>query len=212
MPDARLLRIDRWIGETIQLQEQVRQADPAPLLRAADAIAAGVRSGRPLLAFGNGGSAADAQHFVAELAGRFQGERPALAAVALTTNPSLLTAVANDYGYDRVFARQIEGLGGRGGVAVAISTSGRSPNVLEGLRAATTAGMTTVALTGGDGGEAGRLADVHLNVPGRITAHVQEVHITVLHLLCALVEEALAAPPADGSAATGRGSERRDHA
>lgn len=189
--DVRLGIVDRWLDETIRLQELMRQADQRPLLRAADAVTAAVKGGRPLLVFGNGGSAADAQHFVSELVGRFQRERRALAALALTPDTSVLTAVANDYGFDRVFARQVEGLGAPGGVAFGITTSGASPNVVEGLRAAASRGMTTIALTGCDGGEAGRLADIHVNVPDPTTAHVQEVHITLLHLLCALVEEQL---------------------
>lgn len=183
--------VDRWLDETIRLQEQWRQADQRPLLRAADAIGAALAAGRPLLAFGNGGSAADAQHFVAELVGRFQQERRALPAVALTADTSLLTSVANDSGFDHVFARQVEALGVPGGVALGITTSGASSNVIEGLKAAGVRGMTTVALTGRDGGEAGRLADIHVNVPAPTTAHVQEVHITLLHVLCALIEEQL---------------------
>ncbi len=141
--------------------------------------------------FGNGGSAADAQHFVAEFVGRFQRERRALAAVALTTDTSILTAIGNDYGYDRVFARQVEALGDAGDIAFGITTSGGSPNVIEGLPRRAGRGMSTIALTGRDGGEAGRAADIHVNVPDPSTARVQEVHRTLLHVICEIVEDGL---------------------
>ena len=144
-----------------------------------------------LLVFGNGGSAADAQHFAAEFVGRFQRERRALAAVALTTDTSILTAMGNDYGYDRVFARQIEALGESGDIAFGITTSGGSANVIEAFRIARARGLTTVALTGRDGGEAGRAADIHVNVPDDSTARAQEVHRTLLHAICEIVEEGL---------------------
>ena len=144
-----------------------------------------------MLVFGNGGSAADAQHFAAEFVGRFQRERRALAAVALTTDTSILTAIGNDYGYDRVFARQIEALGESGDIAFGITTSGGSANVIEAFRIARARGLTTVALTGRDGGEAGRAADIHVNVPDDSTARAQEVHRTLLHAICEIVEEGL---------------------
>ncbi|MGE0040143.1 MAG: SIS domain-containing protein [Vicinamibacterales bacterium] len=158
---------------------------------AAAAVAAAARGGHAVLAFGNGGSAADAQHFVAELVGRYVTERRALAAVALTTDTSVLTAIGNDYGFDRVFARQVEALGRPGGVAVGITTSGRSPNVIAALEAAAAAGMTTIALTGRDGGPAGAAAAIHVHVPEDVTARIQEVHATVLHLICEIVDEEL---------------------
>jgi D-sedoheptulose 7-phosphate isomerase len=165
--------------------------DPAPVVAAVEAIVAAlVRDGK-VLAFGNGGSAADAQHLAAELVGRFVGERPALAAVALTTDTSVLTGVSNDYGYERVFARQIEALGRPGDVAVGITTSGASPNVMAGLQTARRRGLATVALTGRDGGEAGRLADIHVNVPDPSAPRVQEVHRTIIHALVEMVERAL---------------------
>jgi D-sedoheptulose 7-phosphate isomerase len=141
--------------------------------------------------FGNGGSAADAQHVATDLVGRFQRERRALAAVALTADSSLLTAVANDYAFDRVFVRQIEALGTRGDLAFGISTSGRSANVVEALRAARARGLRTIALTGNDGGPAGALADIHINVPDPSTARVQEAHRTLIHAICELVEREL---------------------
>jgi len=189
--DPRLAAIDRIYAETIRLHDAVRRASQADVLRVVDLLAAAFRHGRRVLVFGNGGSASDAQHFAAEFVGRFQKERRAVAAIALTTDTSILTAIGNDYAFDRVFARQIEGLGESGDVAIGITTSGGSKNVVEALTMAKDRGLTTVAVTGRDGGEAGRIADVHLNVPDRSTARVQEVHRTLLHVICELVEETL---------------------
>lgn len=160
---------------------------------AAAAISHAVTNGRKVLAFGNGGSASDAEHLVAELVGRFEGERQALAGIALTSDSSIVTAIANDYGYEHVFSRQVEGLGQSGDVAFGISTSGRSPNVLAGLVAAKARGMTTIALTGRDGGPIGAQADIHLNVAEASTPRVQEVHRTVMHAMCSLIEHSLKA-------------------
>jgi D-sedoheptulose 7-phosphate isomerase len=167
------------------------------IVRAADLMRAALRGGRKVLAFGNGGSAADAQHFVAELVGRFGRHvtRQALPAVALTTDTAVLTAVANDFGYSAVFARQVEALGAPGDIALAITTSGRSENVNEALRWALDRSLVTIALTGGDGGDSGRLADLHLNVPDANPQRVQEVQQTVLHILCELIEQGDAGPP-----------------
>ena len=180
--------VDRILGETIDLLDQVRRGDLQPLGRAVDAIAEAFDNGQALLVFGNGGSAADAQHFVTEFVGRYQRERRAVPALALTADTSLLTAVANDYGFERVFARQIEAFGAPGDIAFGITTSGHSPSVVEGLKAAAERGMVTIALTGRDGGEAGQIADIHVNVPHAVTARVQEAHITLLHVICELVE------------------------
>ena len=179
------------LDAAIALHQQVRDADAAPIVAAADAIAGALKRGGKLLIFGNGGSAADAQHVAAELVGRFQRERVALAAVALTTDTSVLTSIANDYAFDRVFARQVEGLGRAGDVAFGISTSGSSPNVVAALEAARGLDMQTIALTGGDGGAVGRAAAIHVNVPSKATARVQEVHRTLLHVICAIVEESV---------------------
>ena len=160
---------------------------------AAAAMSRAVTTGRKVLAFGNGGSASDAEHLVAELVGRFEGERQALAGIALTANSSVLTAIGNDYGYENVFTRQIEGLGREGDVAFGISTSGRSPNVLAALTAAKARGMTTIALTGRDGGPIGAAADIHVNVAEASTPRVQEVHRTAIHAMCTLVEQSLKA-------------------
>ena len=160
------------------------------VVNAAAAIVAALTQGRTVFAFGNGGSAADAQHFTAELVGRYERERRAWPAVALTTDTSALTAIGNDYGFDRVFARQLEALGREGDVAIGISTSGNSPNVLRGLEVAKARGLVTIALTG-RGGTAGTLADHHIAVQEARTSRVQEVHATVLHVICELVESDL---------------------
>ena len=191
MDDERRASVDRVLGEAIDLLEQLRRGDLLPLGRAVDAIAEAFDSGQALLVFGNGGSAADAQHFVTEFVGRYQRDRRAVPALALTADTSLLTAVANDYGFERVFARQIEAFGAPGDIAFGITTSGNSPSVVEGLKAASGRGMVTIALTGRDGGEAGQLADIHVNVPHAVTARVQEAHITLLHVICELVEAGL---------------------
>jgi len=148
-----------------------------------------------VLIFGNGGSAADAQHFACELVGRFLRERQALAAIALTTDASTMTAVANDYGFDRVFVRQIEALGRPGDVAIGISTSGSSANVLAGVQYAKSRGLKTVAFTGGNGGPIGAAADVHVNVPHALTPRIQEVHRTLIHAVCDQIERELAINP-----------------
>ncbi len=182
------------LAETIALHQRAGR-DPQPVLSAAAAIVASLRGGGKVMLFGNGGSAADAQHVAAELVGRFQRERAAFAAVALTTDTSVLTSVGNDYSYDRIFARQVEGLARPGDVAIGISTSGTSPNVLMALEAARSLGVTTIALTGRDGGAVGRAAAVHVNVPSDSAARVQEVHRTLLHVICDIVEIALAERP-----------------
>ena len=184
---------DAALSEAIALHQQVRAAGLASTVAAADAIVASLRQGGKVLVFGNGGSAADAAHAAAELVGRFRRERRGYAAIALTADPSVLTSIANDYGYDRVFARQIEALGQPGDVALAITTSGESVNAVRALEAARAQQLTTIALTGRDGGTAGRLADIHVNVPSGATPRVQEVHRTLLHVICDLVETELSA-------------------
>jgi len=148
-----------------------------------------IGAGNKVLICGNGGSAADAQHIAAEFVGRYEAERRGLPAIALTTDTSALTALSNDYGFDRVFARQVEALGRPGDIALAITTSGHSPNVVKALETANARGLVTIALTGRDGGEAGRLAAIHVNVPENRTALAQEVHTTVLHVWCELIDE-----------------------
>ena len=157
-----------------------------------DLIAGALRDGRKLLLFGNGGSAADAQHIAAEFVGRFMRERRGLPAIALTTDTSALTAIGNDYGFDEVFARQVRALGARGDVAVAISTSGRSANVLRAVEAARASGLKVIALTGGDGGSLAGMADVSLRVSAStLSARIQETHILIGHVICELVDQRL---------------------
>jgi phosphoheptose isomerase len=187
--DQRAL-FDASLVDSAALHERARQ-NPQPVLDAAAAIVDAFRRGGMLLLFGNGGSASDAQHVSAELVGRFQRERAGLPAIALTTDTSILTSVANDDGFDRVFVRQIEALGRAGDVALGISTSGGSPNVLAALEAARAKGLKTIALTGMDGGAVGRAAAIHVNVPAQSTARVQEVHRTLLHIICDIVEREL---------------------
>ena len=165
-------------------------ANVTPVVNTADAITAALQKGGTVFVFGNGGSAADAQHFAAELVGRYEKERKAWPALALTTDTSALTAIGNDYGFERVFARQIEALGRAGDIAIGISTSGKSPNVLRGLEAANDRGMITIALTG-RGGDAGKIAKHHVAIDEARTSRVQEVHATVLHVICELVEQDL---------------------
>lgn len=189
--EDRTARIAAGLRAAAGAHERMAASGAGAVRAAADAVIAALRGGHTVLVFGNGGSAADAQHFAAELVGRFVADRQAFRAIALAANVSQLTAVANDYGFERVFARQIEALGRPGDVALGISTSGRSPNVLRALETARAQGLTTIALTGGDGGEAGRLAAMHVNVAEPVVARVQEVHATVLHLICELVDEEL---------------------
>lgn len=177
--------------EAIALHQQVRDAGLEAVVAAAAAIVRSLTDGGTVLVFGNGGSAADASHAAAELVGRFTRDRRGYGAVALTADPSIMTSVANDYGFDKVFARQIEALGRTGDVALAITTSGESVNVVRGLEEARARRLVTVALTGRDGGTAGRLADIHVNVASGATPRVQEVHRTLLHVICDLVEHEL---------------------
>ena len=178
-------------ADTIALHQRVQREGQAAISAAADALRRALGDGRTVLVCGNGGSAADAQHFAAELVGRFTRERRAWPALALTTDSSALTAIGNDYGFDRVFARQVEAHGRPGDVLIGISTSGGSPNVLAAVETARARGLVTIGLTGRDGGALGRAVDVHLNVPSPSTARTQEVHITLLHVLCDLVEQEL---------------------
>jgi phosphoheptose isomerase len=183
-------RVRASLTGAIALHQQTRDAELQPVVDAAAAIVRSIAAGGKLLVFGNGGSAADAQHMAAELVGRFERNRRGLAAIALTSDASVLTSVGNDEGFERVFARQVEALGRPGDVALGISTSGRSANVVAALTAARARGVETVALTGRDGGEAGRAAAIHVNVASDSTPRVQEVHRTLLHAICDLVESA----------------------
>jgi len=176
--------------ETIALHRRMRDAMQESVIEAAAAVRASLEAGGKLLVFGNGGSAADAQHMAAEFVGRFEAEREGLPAIALTADASVVTSVANDFTFERVFVRQLEALGRHGDVAFGISTSGRSGNVLAAIQAANAKGIKTIALTGRDGGAIGKAAAIHVNVPHDSTARIQEVHRTVIHAICALVEKA----------------------
>lgn len=150
-----------------------------------------IKRGHKIMFCGNGGSAADSQHLAAELVGRYKLERPALNAIALTVDTSILTAVGNDYGYDQVFARQVEGIGRQGDVLIGLSTSGNSKNVILAMQQSHSMGITTVALTGASGSQMSQLAQYALAVPSSETNHIQEMHIAVGHLICELIEKAL---------------------
>ena len=162
--------------------------------RAASVVTEALRAGHKILFAGNGGSAADAQHLATELVVRFVIDRPALPAIALTTDGSLLTAAGNDLGFEQVFARQVLGLGNTGDVLVALSTSGRSPNILAAAKAARARGLAVIGFTGATGDTFAALCDVTLRVPSRTTALIQQVHMAVGHTICAIAEEALATP------------------
>jgi D-sedoheptulose 7-phosphate isomerase len=178
------------LDEAIVLHQRVQAGSTEAIVGGGAGRREAVDTGGKLLVFGNGGSAADAQHLAAELVGRFQRERAAMPVLALTTDTSVLTSVGNDYGYDRVFARQVEALGRPGDIAMGITTSGGSPNVLAALEVAQARGLRTIALTGRDGGRAGTMVDVHINVPSPSAARAQEVHRTIIHALCELLEQA----------------------
>jgi len=164
------------------------QALQVALVKAVNCCVKALKSGGKLMFAGNGGSAAEAQHFSAEMVGRFLKERKPLASVALSTDTSALTAIGNDYGYDQVFSRQVEALGRSGDVLIVLSTSGRSKNILAAMRAAAALGVATIAFTGREPREMGALADVVLNVPSSDTPQIQEGHLILGHLLCGLVE------------------------
>ncbi len=177
--------------EGARVLERFAGTAAAELARVARLVAERLRAGGKLLAFGNGGSAADAQHLAAELVNRFQKDRPPLPAVALTTDTSALTAIANDFGFDRVFAKQVQALARPGDVAVGISTSGCSPNVLAGLRAAREAGCLCVGLTGAEGGQMAAVCDHLFRAPSRSTPRIQEAHVAWIHAFCDLIEALL---------------------
>lgn len=179
----------RTIEESIRVKQGVLQNMVPELLQAAEMIVASVQAGGKLILFGNGGSAGDAQHIAAELVGRFERERRALPAIALTTNSSTLTAIGNDYGYNKVFSRQVEAWAVPGDVVIGITTSGNSPNVLEGVAAAKLKGAKTIGMTGEKGGKLAAEVDLCLKVPSSSTARIQESHILIGHLLCLLIDK-----------------------
>jgi D-sedoheptulose 7-phosphate isomerase len=181
--------IRETVSQSLELKKSFFAANEERIASIAELTCGALECGNKILLYGNGGSAADAQHIAAEMIGRFQRERRPLAAIALTTDTSILTSIGNDYGYDQVFVRQIRALGGSGDVAIAISTSGNSRNVLLATEAAREMGLVTVGLTGCNGGRLGEIVQYHLNVPHSLTSRVQEVHIMIGHLLCELVEK-----------------------
>jgi D-sedoheptulose 7-phosphate isomerase len=183
--------VTRALRESARLHARVVEECAGPIVEAASAIEKCLRAGGKILLFGNGGSAADAQHIAAEFVGRFARERAPLPALALTTDTSALTAIGNDYGFEQVFARQVRALGRPGDVAVAISTSGRSPNVLAGVGAARERGMTVIGLAGRGGGALAEAADICITVPSDDTARIQECHLTIEHAMCEAVERLL---------------------
>jgi len=180
----------RSLKEGSELRLKMAETMSAEIVSAATAIAETFKAGGKLLLFGNGGSAADAQHIAGEFMNRFLIERPPLPAIALTTDTSVLTSIANDYAFDEIFSKQVRALGKKGDVALGITTSGSSGNVLKALRAAKKLGMTTIALTG-EGGKAASLSDIALQVPSRSTPRIQEAHIVVGHILCDLTDTIL---------------------
>jgi len=190
--DAKLIaRVGAHFAESARLKTEAAPLLGAPIAQAGLMLAQALKAGGKALACGNGGSAADAQHFAAELVNRFEAERPPLAAIALTTDSSNLTSIANDYAWEQVFAKQLRALGRRGDVLLAISTSGNSKNVLEALQAAHELGVRVIALTGNGGGKMALMLkadDVHICVPHKQTARIQEVHLLALHCLCDAID------------------------
>lgn len=182
-------RIVHELESSIHTQQRLLAGHLPTLDTLAQLLVRTLQEGNKILLFGNGGSAADSQHIAAELVSKFRRDRRALPAIALTTDTSILTSISNDYSFESVFSRQIEALGQKGDVAIGISTSGNSPNVLEGVRAAKTKGMVTVGFTGEDGGRLRDCVDICFCAPSQSTPRIQEVHITVAHILCELIEQ-----------------------
>ncbi len=179
---------------SIKAKQESSEVLKAQITKAIEAMASSLKSGNKILSCGNGGSAADAQHFSAELVCRFERERPALAAIALTVDTSALTAISNDYHYDEIFARQVDALAKPNDVLFAISTSGFSPNVVRAIEQAHVQKMTVVALTGRDGGQVAKILnndDIEIRVPSESTARIQEVHLLTIHCLCDQIDETL---------------------
>ena len=188
------LRINKQFDDSAETKRQSRDVLAKPIAETIQAMAECLRKDAKILCCGNGGSAADSQHFAAELINRFEMERPELAAIALTTDSSVLTSIANDYDYNQIFSKQVRGLGRKGDVLLAISTSGNSTNVIAAIEAAHARNMIVVALTGRDGGKMGAVlnpGDIHICVPAKVTARIQEVHLLVLHCICDGIDHVL---------------------
>jgi D-sedoheptulose 7-phosphate isomerase len=188
--DAELL-IHHVVSESLQVKTQFFAENSAGIIQAADAMVRAYRDGKKLLLFGNGGSAADAQHIAAEFVVRYIPDRKALPALALSTDTSILTSASNDHGYSTIFSRQIDALGVKGDVAIAISTSGNSPSVLEGIDMARSKGLFVLGFTGKTGGQMARRTDLLFRVPSTVTPRIQEAHILLGHILCELVDRSL---------------------
>jgi len=182
-------KIKDLILESIHIKEELMRNSIGTIIEITEAMVECLKKGGKIILMGNGGSASDSQHIAAELVGRFKKDRRALPAIALTTNTSIITALANDYGFEIVFAKQIEALGQKNDLVLGISTSGKAKNVTAGIKQAKKMGLKTIALTGGDGGEIVKLADVSLMVPSAVTARIQEAHITIGHVICELIED-----------------------
>lgn len=189
--------MENTIAETVEESIKVKTAlcespfELEKIRKVTNVIVEALRKGHKVVLFGNGGSAADAQHIACELAGRFKKERPGIPAISLTTNTSALTAIANDYSYEEVFSRQVQSIVNEGDVVIGISTSGNSANVIKGVGAAKQKGALTVGLTGATGGKLEKVVDICIKVPSTDTPRIQEVHITIGHIICQLVEEGL---------------------
>ena len=191
---SNLQRIQQRFTDSIDAKRRAQTSLPETILAAATTLTDSLRAGNKVLSCGNGGSAGDAQHFSSELLNRFESERPGLPAIALTTDSSTLTSIANDYSYERVFSRQLESLGVNGDCLLAISTSGNSANINHAVRTAQQRGLTVIALSGKDGGELAQIMqpnDVEIRVPADSTATIQEVHLLVIHCLCDIIEQQL---------------------
>ena len=180
--------IKSTIEEHQSVMAAVQKENTASVSQAASAIAMSLKKGGKLLVCGNGGSAADSQHFAAELVGSYKKERKALPAIALTTDTSTLTSIGNDYGFERVFARQVEALGKKGDVLAALSTSGTSPNILAAIEAAKKQGMHVIGMTGQSGGKMKALCDLCICIPSPSTPRIQEAHITLIHAICEMID------------------------
>ena len=183
--------ITATLRETARLHAELPREQIALIAKAGAAMTEAITAGRKIIWFGNGGSATQSQHMAAEFVGRFQRERRSLPSISLTENMASVTAIGNDYAFERIFSRQLEGLAQPGDVAVGLSTSGNSPNVLQGLHAARAMKLSIIGLTGGSGGQMASLCDVCICAPSSVTARIQELHLTIGHILCGLVEQAL---------------------
>ncbi|MFC1703415.1 SIS domain-containing protein [Candidatus Omnitrophota bacterium] len=184
-------KVKQILLESIATKQAIAETQVDTIIAITNTIVESLQKGGKIILFGNGGSAADSQHIAAEFVGRFQKERQALAAIALTVNTSILTAIGNDYGYECVFSKQVEALAQKNDIVVGISTSGNAKNVIKGVAQAREMGITTIALTGVDGGSLAKQSDISLTVPSNSTARIQEAHITISHIICELTEEKL---------------------